>query len=294
MKAFVNIANVYPLLEQIYEGKTLFEIKTEGLFSGFALPFECIKEKKTEKTRQRPPQKEKNRQKEESFSAASGELAQNEEESGEINCEIDCKTASCGEIIPKNAKNIGEVVDSFPFFYKNYIAEPKNEEAKARRFGAVALLMDFWKRNYNSPPPDFERGERGKPYFKEKSLSFSISHCEGLVCCAFLEKEEKGEIGVDIERVKKGLSDGEYSRLKSISRRFFCESGEMEISNECKEKFAFSFAELWTEKEALIKLTGEGFSAVGKTATLDAEVTAYKASYNKEDFIISVAISKEE
>ena len=228
------------------------------------------------------------------FSTTTDNFRKSEEKEEKTTCKINIETVNCGEAIPQNLKNIGEVVETFPIFYKNYIAEPKNEEAKARRFGVVTLLMDFWKRSYNSPPPAFEREERGKPCFKGKPLSFSISHCEGLVCCGFLKRESRGEIGIDIERVKKGLSDDEYRRLKNIYRRFFFESETSESKDECKEEFAFSFAELWTKKEALIKMTGEGFSSVGKTDALLAEILTDKVSLAEKDFILTAAISKNE
>lgn len=95
---------------------------------------------------------------------------------------------------------------------------------------------------------EYTYGEKGKPYLKNYPYYFNISHSGEYVFCVLSENE----VGADIQQ-RKPLSDNR------IAERFFTEE---EI--EGLEKCAFSkereqlFYRLWTRKESLGKLTGEG------------------------------------
>lgn len=95
--------------------------------------------------------------------------------------------------------------------------------------------------------PLFEYGEHGKPAIVgHPEIHFNMSHCREAVACAVSTRP----IGVDVEsigRYKENLvrytmNDDECCRI------FEAEQPEVE------------FIRLWTMKEALLKLTGEGIS----------------------------------
>lgn len=92
--------------------------------------------------------------------------------------------------------------------------------------------------------PRYCYGEKGKPYFKDSALSFSLSHSGDLVLCAIADHE----IGVDVQKV----IDLEWEKL---AKRFFSlEEQDWLSSVDSKEEFF----RLWCRKEAFGKMTGEG------------------------------------
>lgn len=90
-------------------------------------------------------------------------------------------------------------------------------------------------------------GEHGKPY-AESGGFFSVSHSGSIAAIAV----DDIEIGLDIEKLP------DESRLK-IADRFYhpAEREHVKRSGDpCR-----AFCEIWTRKEAVIKMTGEGISA---------------------------------
>ncbi len=94
------------------------------------------------------------------------------------------------------------------------------------------------------------RTENRKPYFSKYPLHFSLSHIDGISVCAISD----APVGVDIE-----WFDQERSFI-DVSRRFFSPD-EQKLIEESQAP-AFDFYSLWTKKEALAKLTGEGLISV--------------------------------
>ena len=90
----------------------------------------------------------------------------------------------------------------------------------------------------------FARGSFGKPYLKNSELHFSLSHTRGAVCAAFGEGEE---IGIDVERRDRRVSEGMYKRVLSGEERFHATSDT-------------DFIRFWVQKEAFLKRLGIGIS----------------------------------
>lgn len=95
------------------------------------------------------------------------------------------------------------------------------------------------------PMPEILTTPRGKPYFRDSALHFSISHTKGHVFCALSDRP----IGVDAEELdrkanpnlaKKILSAGEYAQYAAATD---------------KNRALLTF---WVLKEAQAKATGEG------------------------------------
>lgn len=90
----------------------------------------------------------------------------------------------------------------------------------------------------------FTKGRFGKPYLKDSGLHFSLSHTNGAVCAAFCEGDE---IGVDVERRDRRISEAMYRRVLSEEERFHATSDT-------------DFIRFWVQKEAFLKRLGVGIS----------------------------------
>jgi len=95
--------------------------------------------------------------------------------------------------------------------------------------------------------------EKGKPFLKNSSLTFNLSHTKD---AAILAVTNDTEVGVDLEKIKTS------SNYLDIAKRFFHpeEYTQLEsVNNEQKQQKLFLL--LWTAKEAILKATGEGIAA---------------------------------
>ncbi|HVG20211.1 MAG TPA: 4'-phosphopantetheinyl transferase superfamily protein [Blastocatellia bacterium] len=95
----------------------------------------------------------------------------------------------------------------------------------------------------------------GKPALEKEfggeSLRFNLSHSHGL---ALLAVTRDRELGVDIERIRAGISD------EGIAERFFSDKEVRMLRGLPRELQDQAFFNCWTRKEAYIKARGEGLS----------------------------------
>lgn len=90
--------------------------------------------------------------------------------------------------------------------------------------------------------PDFVKGEHGKPMG-----GFNLSHCKQAVACVV---SDEGEVGIDAECL---------GRYKPALAEYCMNDEELKQIAEASDPDA-EFTLLWTKKEALLKLTGEGIT----------------------------------
>lgn len=88
-------------------------------------------------------------------------------------------------------------------------------------------------------------GEHGKPY--TEGIFFSLSHSGDIVAIAV----DNVEVGMDVEQI------AEESRLK-IAERFYHPNEREAVRS--ADDHARAFTQIWTRKEAYLKMTGEGIS----------------------------------
>lgn len=98
----------------------------------------------------------------------------------------------------------------------------------------------------NIPFGDFEISKNGKPFISGFS-SFNISHCNGMVAVAL----SGGDIGIDVEHI-------DASRSLDHFRGVF---SPQEIAA-IERNGANAFYHFWTNKEAVLKCTGEGMATL--------------------------------
>ena len=119
----------------------------------------------------------------------------------------------------------------------------EQERALAKR-----LLKNALAERLPHRPVQFqlEYGKYGKPYLKDAALQVSVSYTYGICLIALSD----GEIGADIERLR--------AAKPYAASRCFTDS-ENHYLHQDTELFDQRFYELWTQKEAYLKYTGEGF-----------------------------------
>ncbi len=152
----------------------------------------------------------------------------------------------------------------------------KKEADKRESVLSFALLMWALYRECGvTEPVEFGYLPGGKPFLKDRpGIHFNISHCREAVACVVA----RDPVGVDVERrgrygdtlARATMNEGELSRI-----------GEAEDAD-------LEFTRLWTRKEALLKLTGEG---VGKDMknVIPGHPEITLRTFDRDSFVCSVA-----
>lgn len=190
-------------------------------------------------------------------------------------------------------KNYDSVINMLHPARREKVAKLKNKKAAYVSMTAGLLLQEVVEREFGLKPEDIliGRGENGKPYLKEyPEYQYNISHSGDMVMMAY----SRQELGVDIEelRVKDtkvakrcfGLHEYLYvlngSNDRDGSALSGCEDDDLNIrilpepeqalleqgtaddveEAEIKAERSRRFFEIWTLKEAYLKLTGKGIS----------------------------------
>ncbi len=144
-------------------------------------------------------------------------------------------------------------------FLKAYIKSEETRRAKADKLkkkpakklsiAAGELVRNAIAKEFNIAADDirFRVDKNGKPYTESAPVHFSISHSKNIAVCAVSDKP----VGIDIEYVRD-------VNLK-VAKRLFAPDELMYVF----EKWDLSkrrFFEIWTRKEAYVKLIGKGVS----------------------------------
>lgn len=104
--------------------------------------------------------------------------------------------------------------------------------------------------------PPVAYGNHGKPYFPDHpDMHFNMSHCRNAVACVV----GRQPVGIDIESVRKFDNRLVRHVLNDEEYREYAESRQPDLT----------FAQLWTRKESLLKLTGHGLVTDMKNVLAD-------------------------
>lgn len=121
-----------------------------------------------------------------------------------------------------------------------------DKDKKTSLFAGLLLrymLVETWP--FLKDSLQFCLGQNGKPYLADHpSCHFSISHSANVVAVAVAENP----IGIDVEKTGRALD--------SLAKRYYTPKEQDYIQNSDNPRE--SFYEIWTRKEAFIKMTGEG------------------------------------
>lgn len=152
--------------------------------------------------------------------------------------------------------------------YLGCIPEPHRPETyaferdKIHSLLAQLLLQYEAKRRFGSGNVRVERTPLGKPYWPQfPDVQFSLSHTDGCVAVAV----GTGAVGVDVEKIA--------SADLRIADRFFTPREAQWIRENASQRAAFY--EIWTKKEAYLKMRGTGLTASLRTFdVLDRDLAA--------------------
>lgn len=127
--------------------------------------------------------------------------------------------------------------------------------------------------------PEFLYGIHGKPYLGEyPDIHFNISHCKKGIACAVSDNP----VGVDIEEIQ--YDAGLAGRVLNAE-----EFSSVRLSDEPDVRFA----ELWTCKEGLLKLSGEGIAVNLANVLSSATDISFETRINRElGYVVSLAFSE--
>ncbi|MGI9457626.1 MAG: 4'-phosphopantetheinyl transferase family protein [Aeoliella sp.] len=98
---------------------------------------------------------------------------------------------------------------------------------------------------------ELENSLTGKPRMAGGSLRFNMSHSGELVVVAV----SCDEVGIDVERVRTVAS------LPALAARYMTSNEQAAIDEASEDERLATFFQLWTRKEAAVKLTGLGLQA---------------------------------
>lgn len=135
-------------------------------------------------------------------------------------------------------------------------------------------------------------GELGKPRFENLTQGFNISHSGGLAAAA-LACDGEYPVGIDIEQIDLARD------IRRISERFFLGKEAERISAAGYTPDAFY--EIWTAKEACVKLYGASLStALSELDTISLQesgkvsFTRSRLTHKDKEYILTVATPKPE
>ncbi|MBQ7989655.1 MAG: 4'-phosphopantetheinyl transferase superfamily protein [Oscillospiraceae bacterium] len=118
------------------------------------------------------------------------------------------------------------------------------------------------------------KGEHGKPCMTGANIPFSLSHSENRIIFA----HARTPIGIDIELRESGRS--------GIAERFFTPNEyERIISSSDADS---TFYDIWTAKEAYIKMTGEGLSRSLSSFDVISQMQGMIATVHTDGYTVSV------
>lgn len=151
-------------------------------------------------------------------------------------------------LIDDNIENLDLVkaIDQLSQQRREYISRFTNEADKRASTAAYLLLCKCLSLKHGiNHPPILEYGEHGKPFLRDyPHIHFNFSHCRTAAVCAISE----APIGVDIESIRS------YNRR--LAMRTMNEKEFSLIETSAQPDVAFT--RLWTQKEAIAKLSGRG------------------------------------
>lgn len=123
---------------------------------------------------------------------------------------------------------------------------------------------------------DFEYTENGKPYLKNKGIFFNSSNKKNISSTIISVLP----VGIDIEIIN-------YStKIDKISKRFFSKNEYDYIFSEKSSKLQYEkFYEIWTKKEAYIKLNSGRVTDINSFDCLEKNIYSFK----RKNCVISIA-----
>ena len=135
--------------------------------------------------------------------------------------------------------------------YTCWLIEPLSEGTGSQRERERALAYDLLCRLLDEEHPRLEHDDKGAPYLPDHpELAVSISHCRTAVAVVV---SPEGKVGIDVECRRK-IGDGLMNRVCTADER---------AAVLASADPTMAFLQLWTRKEAVLKMRGTGIQGFG-------------------------------
>lgn len=177
-----------------------------------------------------------------------------------------------------DAEQLSESINYLPIQRKEQALKFKHELGRKQCVLAYNLLCKALEQEYGiTEKPIFEYGDHGKPsIIGHDDIYFNLSHCRTAVACAVSDKP----IGIDIESIRPAK--------ESIIRYAMNDDEAKQILE--SENPDLEFTKLWTKKESLLKLTGEGINDNMKNVLSPENMKNVSVeTYVKENYVYTVS-----
>lgn len=153
----------------------------------------------------------------------------------------------------------------------------RHEQGRRENAAAYLLLCQALEKEYGiKEKPVFQYGEHGKPAIVgHPDIHFNLSHCRLAAICVVSDRP----VGVDVESIR------EY---KDSLARYTMNDEELARIVQAEQP-AQEFTRLWTQKEAVLKLTGHGLQSDMKTVLTDIKDIHIETVVSPRGYVYSVA-----
>jgi 4'-phosphopantetheinyl transferase len=190
-----------------------------------------------------------------------------------------------------SSEELEAAIASLPDWRREKALRFKHEQGRKECAFSYLLLCQALREVYGiTEQPSFLIGEHGKPELDfnpnsqlstlNSQLFFNISHCKQAIACVV----SSHPVGIDVESI------GRYS--ESLARRVLNDTEFAAVSQAPDPQIPF--IRLWTQKEAVVKLTGRGIDDDLPNLLLKYNnVSLQTEEHMDKGYILSVATFKD-
>lgn len=176
------------------------------------------------------------------------------------------------------SEELEAAIASLPQWRREKTLRFKFEQGRKECAFAYLLLCRALREVYGIvEQPRFVWGEHGKPMLENHpGIHFNLSHCKRAIACVLSSRP----VGVDVESI------GRYN--ESLARHVL---NDLELDTVLQAQDPqVAFARYWTQKEAVVKLTGRGIDDDLKNLLVKyKEVSLHTEEHPDKGYVLTVA-----
>lgn len=169
-------------------------------------------------------------------------------------------------------------IDTLPSWRREKALRFKHLQGRKECTYAYLLLCQALRDTYGiTEQPAFSIGEHGKPRLvSSPAIHFNLSHCRQAVACVVASCE----VGIDIESI---------GRYKEPLARHVLNDQELAAVQQAEDP-QLAFTRYWTQKEAIVKLTGRGIDDdLRNLLLIYNNVSLHTEEYPDKGYVLTVA-----